>query len=47
MTSKGSESIPGVDPKQELERELTSADSPASAETGYPVDGSIAARSSS
>ena len=36
MTSKDSESIPGVDPKQELERELTSAESPVSAETGSP-----------
>src|SRR5918998_6730324 len=37
MTSKGSESIPGVDPKRALERELASADSPASAQIGVPV----------
>ena len=37
MTSKGSESIPGVDPKRVLERELASADSPASAQIGVPV----------
>jgi hypothetical protein len=39
MTSKGSESIPGVDPKGALERELASAESPASAETGFPLPG--------
>jgi hypothetical protein len=39
MTSKGNESIPGVDPKRALERELASADSPASAETGVPLTG--------
>jgi hypothetical protein len=39
MTSKDSESIPGVDPKQELKRELTSAESPVSAETGFPLTG--------
>ena len=39
MTSKDSESIPGVDPKQELERELTSAESPVSAEPGFPLTG--------
>src|SRR5215207_1081087 len=39
MTSKDSESIPGVDPKHELERELTSAESPVSAETGFPLTG--------
>ena len=39
MTSKGSESISGVDPKRELERELTSAERPASTETGVPLPG--------
>src|SRR5215207_9924957 len=39
MTSKGSESVPGVDPKPALERELASADGPASAETGVPLPG--------
>src|SRR5919112_2621824 len=39
MTSKGSESTPGVDPKRAHERELASADSPASAETGFPLPG--------
>ncbi len=37
MTSKGSESISGIDSKRELERQLASADSPASAETGFGV----------
>jgi len=39
MTSEGSERIPGVDPKQELERDQASADSPQSAETGFPFSG--------
>ena len=39
MTSKSNESIPGVDPKRALERELASAESPASAETGVPLTG--------
>jgi hypothetical protein len=39
MTSKGSESTPGVDPKRELERELASAESPKSAETEFPFPG--------
>ena len=39
MTSEGSESKPGVDPKQELEREFTSAEIPVSAETGFPLTG--------
>jgi hypothetical protein len=39
MTSKGSESVPGVDPKRALERELAAADGPASAETGVPLPG--------
>jgi hypothetical protein len=37
MTSKGSESISGVDPKLELERELISADTTQSVETGSPL----------
>ena len=41
MTSKGSESVPGVDPKPALERELASADGPASAETGVPLPGQL------
>src|SRR5829696_1404443 len=39
MTSKDHELVPGVDPKNKLERELTSPDSPASAETGFPMTG--------
>jgi hypothetical protein len=39
MTSKGSESIPGVDPNQELDRELASAAGPVSAETRFPLTG--------
>jgi hypothetical protein len=39
MTSKDHELVPGVDPKNKLERELTSSDSPASAETGFPMTG--------
>ena len=39
MTSKGNESISGVDPKRALEPELASADSPASAESGGPLTG--------
>jgi hypothetical protein len=39
MTSKGSESVPGVDPKPALEGELASTDGPASAETGAPLPG--------
>ena len=37
MTSKGSESIPGVDPKRGLEGELPSADSLASAASDSPL----------
>src|SRR3954468_24137175 len=36
MTSKGSESIPGVDSQQELEGELTSADTIQSGDTEFP-----------
>src|SRR5215203_4156621 len=39
MTSKDHELVPGVDPKNKLERELTPSDSPASAETGFPMTG--------
>ena len=39
MTSKGNESIPGVNPEQAREREPASADSPASAESGVPLTG--------
>src|SRR5829696_10296249 len=39
MTSKDHELVPGVDPKNRLERELTSSDSPASAQTGFPMTG--------
>src|SRR5215204_7817793 len=39
MTSKDHELVPGVDPKNKLERELTSSDSPTSAETGFPMTG--------
>jgi len=39
MTSKGSESVPGVDPKHEPERDLASAEIPESAETGFPLTG--------
>ena len=37
MTSKGSESIPDVDPKSELEPDLAATERPASAETGFPL----------
>jgi hypothetical protein len=37
MTSKGSESIPGIDPKRELELGLDSAESPVGAETGLAL----------
>ena len=36
MTSKGSESIPNVDSKQELQGELTSADTVQSGDTEFP-----------
>src|SRR5215212_10290184 len=39
MTSKDHELVPGVDPKNKLERELTSSDSPTIAETGFPMTG--------
>jgi hypothetical protein len=39
MTSNDHELVPGVDPKNKLERELTSSDSPASAETRFPMTG--------
>ena len=39
MTSKGSESIPNVDSKQELEGELTSADTIQSGDTEFPPPG--------
>src|SRR5688500_6163985 len=37
MASKGGESVSDVDPKRALERELASAESQASAETGAPL----------
>src|SRR6187549_3618745 len=42
MTSKGSESKPGVDSKQELEGELTFADTTQSADTKLPLTGQSA-----
>jgi hypothetical protein len=39
MTSKDHELVPGVDPKNKLDRELKSSDSPTSAETGFPMTG--------
>src|SRR5215217_3911817 len=39
MTSKDHELVPGVDPKNRLDRELTSSDSPTSAETEFPMTG--------